>query len=58
MTVGEEVLLGREHRILSHNRREPAYSKGHSRSLFADLTLSQDLSGLLKGLGSKLSFSL
>ena len=23
-----------------------AYSKGHSRSLFADLTLSQDLSGL------------
>lgn len=35
-----------------------AYSKGHSRSLFADLTLSQDLSGLLKGLGSKLSFSL
>lgn len=22
MTVGEEVLLGREHRILSHNRRE------------------------------------
>ena len=29
-----------------------AYSKGHSRSLFADLTLSQDLSGLLKGLGA------
>ena len=30
-----------------------AYSKGHSRSLFADLTLSQDLSGLLKGLDRK-----
>lgn len=29
-----------------------AYSKGHSRSLFANLTLSQDLSGLLKGLGA------
>lgn len=29
-----------------------AYSKGHSRSLFADLTLSQDLSGILKGLGA------
>lgn len=29
-----------------------AYSKGHTRSLFADLTLSQDLSGLLKGLGA------
>ena len=29
-----------------------AYSKGHTRSLFADLTLSQDLSSLLKGLGA------
>lgn len=29
-----------------------AYSKGHTRSLLADLTLSQDLSGLLKGLGA------
>lgn len=29
-----------------------AYSKGHMRSLFADLTLSQDLSGLLEGLGA------
>lgn len=29
-----------------------AYSKGHTRSLFTDLTLSQDLSGLLKGLGA------
>ncbi|WP_349932798.1 SusC/RagA family TonB-linked outer membrane protein [Bacteroides finegoldii] len=28
-----------------------AYSKGHTRSLLADLTLSQDLSGLVKGLG-------
>ena len=28
-----------------------AYSKGHTRSLLADLTLSQDLSGLMKGLG-------
>lgn len=28
-----------------------AYSKGHTRSLFADLTLSQDLSGFVKGLG-------
>ncbi len=27
-----------------------AYSKGHTRNLFADLTLTQDLSGLLKGL--------
>lgn len=29
-----------------------AYSKGHTRSLFADLTLTQDLSGLTKGLGA------
>lgn len=29
-----------------------AYSKGHTRSLLADLTLSQDLSGLVKGLGA------
>lgn len=28
-----------------------AYTKGHNRSLFADLTLSQDLSSLLPGLG-------
>lgn len=31
-----------------------AYSKGHSRSLFADLTLSQDLSSLIPGLGANL----
>lgn len=30
--------------------QDAAYSKGHTRSLFADLTLTQDLSGLLKGL--------
>lgn len=29
-----------------------AYSKGHSRSLFADMTLSQNLSSLLPGLGA------
>lgn len=34
-----------------------AYSKGHTRSLFADLTLSQDLSGLLKGLGANFRLS-
>lgn len=28
-----------------------AYSKGHTRNLYADLTLSQDLSGFVKGLG-------
>lgn len=31
-----------------------AYSKGHSRSLFADLTLSQDLSSFLPGLGANI----
>lgn len=34
-----------------------AYSKGHSRSLLADLTLSQDLSSLLKGLGASFRIS-
>lgn len=34
-----------------------AYSKGHSRSLFADLTLSQDLSSLLPGLGANLQLA-
>lgn len=29
-----------------------AYSKGHTRSLFADMTLSQDLSSMLPGLGA------
>lgn len=29
-----------------------AYSKGHTRTLFADLTLTQDLSNLLDGLGA------
>lgn len=29
-----------------------SYSKGHTRSLFADLTLSQDLSAILPGLGA------
>lgn len=34
-----------------------AYSKGHTRSLYTDLTLSQDLSGVLKGLGANLRLS-
>ena len=31
-----------------------SYSKGHSRSLFADLTLSQNLSSILPGLGANI----
>lgn len=31
-----------------------AYSKGHTKSLYADLTLTQDLSGFVKGLGATL----
>lgn len=34
-----------------------AYSKGHMRSLFADLTLKQDLSGFLEGLGADFRLS-
>lgn len=34
-----------------------AYSKGHMRSLFADLTLAQDLSGLWKGLSANVRIS-
>lgn len=34
-----------------------AYSKGHTRNLYADLTLSQDLSGLLKGLSANMRLS-
>ena len=33
------------------------YSKGHTRNLYADLTLSQDLSGFLKGLGANFRLS-
>lgn len=34
-----------------------SYSKGHTRNLYADLTLTQDLSGLLKGLGANMRLS-
>lgn len=34
-----------------------AYSKGHNRSLLADLTLTQDLSSILKGLGANFRLS-
>lgn len=34
-----------------------AYSKGHTRNLYADLTLSQDLSGFLEGLGANFRIS-
>lgn len=34
-----------------------AYSKGHTRNLFADLTLIQDLSSVLKGLSGNVRFS-
>lgn len=34
-----------------------AYSKSHTRNLFADITLTQDLSGVLKGLGANFRMS-